>query len=1327
MSGKEMAMKAARTHVATIVLIVVGAVGYLMHYLPSQRQALIDRNFRALSSVSVVVEDAVANVCKSVKNAVDAGDRDLEVTDAELSRSPLLRALHTNTTAIATVNATTGQRVLVRNSGETKPGRANARHAIRKDEVEGWLRQVVDLQSPQVKTNPPPSADGRVRVVLDTNAALPRLNLTFQASIGNAPGTNDDQKVRIEATGSVPLNAMLERVIDESVFDAILVTDSAGSICWQRGGVSLPPYLAAMAAGQRMQTNVSEHGGVGLRVFGMPLNIVRKADVSASDEAGKWRWAIIGVQHESAFAAEARRFPDGLVVWFVLVICMAVFSWPLLNLVTLHRRESIRLRTILLLHASVFALLGTLTLWSCRLFAEHRLVRAAEGRLASVAREIQSNLVGEMARIGRQLKAVDALMLSHVTNNSASATNRTRILDAVPGPEQQVELADYPDLIRVGWIFRRTGQQLLKWTVMSNDTPLVSVTDRDYFRVIARGEGFRLATTKDLGGDKPFYLDSIYSSNTGEHLATFSRLSDVDPLVVATVDCRLVSVSRAVMPHRMGFCILDRAGRTLFHSDARKVQRENFVDECERDDELRGALGAGQKRVIRVRYQGEDHLASLHPWKETGWTVVTFEPAARHEDPLWHASYLAALACTACTVALGGLGLAWFLFSGRAFEGQDGISGVVRSMEWLRPHAGEARACWWLAGIHVGLAVAAWVFGKMLAARGFDWVPIVGCPIAGVAAWWAWNHSRSRRHGVTSDSWAGPEARLAWLMDVRASAACNTTLLLLTSAVPVWLVFDSALEEEIRLMGRQEQVALAVAIEGRQGQIYRDWDKRPVPRKWVLATNGDASATAAGRAASRMTLEQHYMRRTADSSDIYHTLSTNRTHWFIQSASPSSPSESAQPRRHWLNWLRRGRHGFGADLDGLSGDMDQSVWQWRRPDEFARPWTLPPMAYTAARVPFFGELAGDSVSNHVGSFTITVPALEPVGDDPRWGYVLLVALGVAALAGCIHHHAGRSLWYLEAEDSAGEEETQTGTAAGAALRREMLLGTCRDALRQKAMDTVSEFAPGRPVRELDLMADDTARDIMAGEWPSMARGALGTLVMLNLDATPRACLAEPGAWTRQVRRLLEWTRGLEGCHVIVTSTRNPLNWEMGKNEEDVGMEYRAWRALFLEWKIRTLVPAEVWQGRTAEWKACKLWDLCSPGERWVLRNLAIGRAVRCRSRALRRLLAPGRGILSASGRLRFIDREMWQLAKRAQLEPMQTSGLDEDSPQLWERVRGPLALGLGLVAVFLYVTQRETFNLAAASLTGLGATLLPLLSRLEPFWKPKEKRSTGQG
>src|SRR5206468_1052821 len=96
----------------------------------------------------------------------------------------------------------------------------------------------------------------------------------------------------------------------------------------------------------------------------------------------------------------------------------------------------------------------------------------------------------------------------------------------------------YPWLRGVCWI-GANGQQAIKWTVRDQITPLITVGWREYFRAVAEDRAWR---TKMPGLPKGFYLQPVFSSNTGENFMTLSMAPANLPGVVAAMDFHPLSL-----------------------------------------------------------------------------------------------------------------------------------------------------------------------------------------------------------------------------------------------------------------------------------------------------------------------------------------------------------------------------------------------------------------------------------------------------------------------------------------------------------------------------------------------------------------------------------------------------------------------------------------------------------------------------------------------------------------------------------------------------------------------------------------------------------------
>lgn len=195
------------------------------------------------------------------------------------------------------------------------------------------------------------------------------------------------------------------------------------------------------------------------------------------------------------------------------------------------------------------------------------------------------------------------------------------------GRIEDLDLSDfrYKNLELVFWMDEK-GIQKEKWSATSLKTPYIDVSQRDYFRKISDGAYW-------LKGEYKFYLQSIKSWNTGKNYAVISAPSGLPDLPVSAVTCELHSLNKSLLPHGFGFAIIDESGEVWFHSDEHKNLQENFIEECDQDEDLLALLFSRRSGQINARYHGTNFSMRVDPVKDTGLTLVTFANMEYYRAP----------------------------------------------------------------------------------------------------------------------------------------------------------------------------------------------------------------------------------------------------------------------------------------------------------------------------------------------------------------------------------------------------------------------------------------------------------------------------------------------------------------------------------------------------------------------------------------------------------------------------------------------------------------------------------------------------------------------
>ena len=373
-----------------------------------------------------------------------------------------------------------------------------------------------------------------------------------------------------------------------------------------------------------------------------------------------------------------------------------MLTWPFLNLWFLEPRERLSVSDVLFLAFSILIGSALFTLLLLDAYAYWGLAAKMDQQLEKFANNIQENFHKELDQIHQQLSAMsdDALYRlnaqpqeyrdksknGHSSENQSPETtemdedsvgsplnlsfnlsfqvtnllsndrpydlNLSRAGQVVKDaatfwiPPQSYADSIYPYFDSVFWVDSE-GWQRSKWTVQSQTTLLTNVYARDYSRSIL--EGWSWTRQRD-GKTVHFYVEPLYSWNTGENLTVYSipvkepshssllwpSASDHGSvkLAVAALATQLLSLTQPVVPPGFGYAVIKDDGTVLFHVDNRRNLRENFFAESHPNKLLRSAVFGHFAEWIDTQYGGKPHRLYVRPIDALPWFLVVYRDKA---------------------------------------------------------------------------------------------------------------------------------------------------------------------------------------------------------------------------------------------------------------------------------------------------------------------------------------------------------------------------------------------------------------------------------------------------------------------------------------------------------------------------------------------------------------------------------------------------------------------------------------------------------------------------------------------------------------------------
>ena len=398
-------------------------------------------------------------------------------------------------------------------------------------------------------------------------------------------------------------------------------------------------------------------------------------------DAGGWR--LCGLVGSERSFRESLELASPLVISMFAIALLGLLGWPIFKVLTVARRERLRFVDVYLVLLATAAVLMVITTLLASLDSAAALRAVSKERLEALAEEIERSMNLEFAKMFEQLQFYDGGLASGALKPAVDVwlTSARRAADpktwSIPEATRLLRPVDerfdeshatrneelslerptaYPYLTSVFWMRPCDGQQLMKATVWSLNTPGVPLGEREYFRAVRTGQ---------IDTDH-FYVQSFASITTGEFstaLSSRSKLPEwseddleiigddckgaISPAPAVAISTRPLSVLDPVLAPGVGFAIVDADGKALFHSDQRRATLESLLDDDGISRRLRAALQSRASVDFDANYRARSHQVYVAPMADRPWSIVTFA-----DDEILRTSNLEVLARTAVLATL---------------------------------------------------------------------------------------------------------------------------------------------------------------------------------------------------------------------------------------------------------------------------------------------------------------------------------------------------------------------------------------------------------------------------------------------------------------------------------------------------------------------------------------------------------------------------------------------------------------------------------------------------------------------------------------------------
>ncbi|MDB5235659.1 MAG: hypothetical protein JWR44_2652 [Hymenobacter sp.] len=622
---------------ALSVAIILGLTYYLFSYVPHRTASLNYRYFRVLARLGQNVKAKI-----EAQHFNDEGD------------------------ALAIAHLLADKKKAWRKPATQGIGPSAAFNA--QAEVDKIARVLRARESPEASDILPAKVPGTPTnsVMLDSNQFVFGRLIRPVGSAG-ASGAAQYQQL----THAIPADTLIRDLLRPDVFDYFFMVALPSNRLFYSNGPTdlylntaggakagkLPHWLADSTAMKTGRAGSLLVGGHEYQLFSQPVQL-----------GPGLTCLLVGAVAGNRFDAERRALPAGWPELILGLLLLGVLSLPFLKLLLMNPREQIDRGDVLLCAASLVLgsgiLLLTLQAAVSRYSTEPQVLRQ---QLSGLAQDVAHDLHEELVALNTIVRNVDdslnvnakgmfppdssgAVVAKWRRNPCENYRSRGSVggdyftwitkqgraefgLDPTRHPpladasstRAQVDLSEgkyyVPLLLKRPYLqkMRDSAYQRIRDDLYSLDVvntkagpDTVASTDTCYFDMLRTVQNTSVLSPSATGNSAPMLK------------ALLARPSAWRPGSICAFETRLLSFDNQILPPGYGFCLIERNGDVMAHSNPKLNLSENLLSDCEPASSLKAALYAQTPTALEVVYQGRPMMLFVRPLPGMGRSLVSF-------------------------------------------------------------------------------------------------------------------------------------------------------------------------------------------------------------------------------------------------------------------------------------------------------------------------------------------------------------------------------------------------------------------------------------------------------------------------------------------------------------------------------------------------------------------------------------------------------------------------------------------------------------------------------------------------------------------------------
>ncbi|HSP88727.1 MAG TPA: cache domain-containing protein, partial [Ignavibacteriaceae bacterium] len=417
------------------------------------------------------------------------------------------------------------------------------------------------------------------------------------------------------------INEILEKKKNHDLFDDFfLVSDEGSNVIQVPENIITITQIDSLISLDGKATNykeLSKRDAVAEFTTGNQdyLLFIHPMHLFTSIEGPQNQWIICGVVRQDKFRSESFAISSNVILLFLVIIFLIVLAWPLLKLQFVSRYGHIRTYDITIASLSITFAAAILTFTIMDFIVYDKLNQEVDQHLETLSSEIQNNFLNEICLVHSELDNISELIriklkrsgdpgIYNLFSKGSGYVKQDTTLTKYEPEYKYFDLMHWSDL---------NGNQQFKYLMKDKRTPFINISKRKYFQNILD----KNAWGNICSHPSEIFIQPVISITTGDFSVSLSKETEIKEgeKYIGAVDFLPASVYSTVLPAGFSFCIIDKNGDVLFHSNNDRNLVENFLDETDNSKFLSAAISSRTKERITTSYWGKTSRVLINPIK----------------------------------------------------------------------------------------------------------------------------------------------------------------------------------------------------------------------------------------------------------------------------------------------------------------------------------------------------------------------------------------------------------------------------------------------------------------------------------------------------------------------------------------------------------------------------------------------------------------------------------------------------------------------------------------------------------------------------------------